>query len=63
MLVHHHVYDTRSFGLTVFRYEVTDIIPDHNISRAMDLQAAAEREKRQVRMSMFEFCFDMCISN
>ncbi len=35
-------------GWTVFRYEVTDIIPDHNISRAMDLQAAAEREKRQV---------------
>eukprot|EP00455_Lapot_gusevi_P016504 TRINITY_DN1851_c0_g1_i2.p1 TRINITY_DN1851_c0_g1~~TRINITY_DN1851_c0_g1_i2.p1 ORF type:complete len:248 (+),score=98.96 TRINITY_DN1851_c0_g1_i2:32-745(+) len=36
-----------AWGAEVLRYEVTDIIPDDSISRAMDLQAAAEREKRQ----------------
>merc|ERR1719263_1826727 len=36
-----------AWGLAVNRYEVTDIIPDPQIAKAMDLQAAAERERRQ----------------
>merc|ERR1711976_143044 len=37
----------QAWGLAVNRYEVTDIIPDPQIAKAMDLQAAAERERRQ----------------
>jgi len=36
-----------AWGLKVNRYEVTDIIPDPKMAQAMDLQAAAERERRQ----------------
>jgi len=36
-----------TWGLRVTRYEITDIVPDAAIARAMDLQAAAERERRQ----------------
>jgi len=35
------------WGLTVNRYEVTDITPDPEIAKAMDLQAAAERHRRE----------------
>merc|ERR1719510_225297 len=38
---------TTSWGLEVNRYEVTDIIPDPEIAKAMDLQAAAERHRRE----------------
>lgn len=38
---------TPKWGCEVLRYEVTDIVPDRNILKAMDLQAAAERERRQ----------------
>lgn len=38
---------TQAWGLTVNRYEVTDIVPDPQMAKAMDLQAAAERERRQ----------------
>merc|ERR1719266_2799375 len=36
-----------AWGLSVNRYEVTDIVPDPQMAKAMDLQAAAERERRQ----------------
>jgi len=35
------------WGLNVNRYEVTDITPDPEIAKAMDLQAAAERHRRE----------------
>jgi len=35
------------WGLKVNRYEVTDITPDPEIAKAMDLQAAAERHRRE----------------
>merc|ERR1719479_684957 len=38
---------TEHWGLTVNRYEVTDITPDPEIAKAMDLQAAAERHRRE----------------
>jgi len=38
---------TEFWGLTVNRYEVTDITPDVEIAKAMDLQAAAERHRRE----------------
>jgi len=38
---------TEFWGLTVNRYEVTDIVPDVEIAKAMDLQAAAERHRRE----------------
>eukprot|EP01013_Petalomonas_cantuscygni_P004521 TRINITY_DN1489_c0_g1_i1.p2 TRINITY_DN1489_c0_g1~~TRINITY_DN1489_c0_g1_i1.p2 ORF type:complete len:227 (-),score=53.27 TRINITY_DN1489_c0_g1_i1:492-1172(-) len=37
----------RDWGARVMRYEITSVTPDQSISRAMDLQAAAERERRQ----------------
>lgn len=36
-----------NWGLSVLRYEVTDISPDRRISDAMDKQAAAERNRRE----------------
>jgi len=36
-----------TWGLSILRYEVTDIVPDPKMAQAMDLQAAAERERRQ----------------
>jgi len=38
---------SEAWGLKVNRYEVTDIVPDPQMAKAMDLQAAAERERRQ----------------
>jgi len=38
---------TEFWGLIVNRYEVTDITPDTEIAKAMDLQAAAERHRRE----------------
>merc|ERR1719479_587060 len=38
---------TEHWGLKVNRYEVTDITPDPEIAKAMDLQAAAERHRRE----------------
>merc|ERR1711939_213687 len=38
----------QKWGLAINNYEITDIIPDPAIAKAMDLQAAAERERRQV---------------
>jgi len=38
---------TEHWGLNVNRYEVTDITPDVEIAKAMDLQAAAERHRRE----------------
>merc|ERR1719384_379159 len=38
---------SEAWGLKVNRYEVTDIVPDPKMAKAMDLQAAAERERRQ----------------
>jgi len=38
---------TEFWGLTINRYEVTDITPDIEIAKAMDLQAAAERHRRE----------------
>lgn len=35
------------WGAIVLRYEVTDIHPDEKVTDAMDLQAVAERERRQ----------------
>merc|ERR1719510_18905 len=35
------------WGLNVNRYEVTDITPDPEIAKAMDLHAAAERHRRE----------------
>lgn len=35
------------WGLKVMRHEVTDIIPDPEVSRAMDAQATAERRRRE----------------
>lgn len=35
------------WGTRVLRYEVTDISPDPQVTKAMDLQAVAERERRQ----------------
>jgi len=35
------------WGLTVLRYEITDITPDRHIAEAMDKQAAAERYRRE----------------
>ena len=47
-MVIHSLHDASpAWGVRVLRYEVTDILPDENIRHAMDLQAAAEREKRQ----------------
>eukprot|EP01103_Thecamoeba_quadrilineata_P000294 TRINITY_DN10249_c0_g1_i1.p1 TRINITY_DN10249_c0_g1~~TRINITY_DN10249_c0_g1_i1.p1 ORF type:complete len:373 (-),score=93.59 TRINITY_DN10249_c0_g1_i1:19-1137(-) len=34
------------WGCDVFRYEVTDVRPDPTIQQSMDLQAAAERDRR-----------------
>lgn len=36
-----------NWGLLINRYEVTDIVPDQHMAKSMDLQAAAERERRQ----------------
>jgi len=36
-----------AWGLTVKRYEITDITPDEEIRLAMDRQAAAERHRRE----------------
>merc|ERR1712154_729431 len=36
-----------AWGLTVKRYEITDITPDEQIRIAMDKQAAAERHRRE----------------
>lgn len=38
---------SQNWGLSVLRYEVTDITPDRRISDAMDKQAAAERMRRE----------------
>ena len=35
------------WGIQVLRYEVTEIMPDHTISEAMDRQARAERIRRE----------------
>lgn len=35
-----------AWGMTVKRYEITEITPDKQISEAMDKQAAAERVRR-----------------
>jgi len=37
-----------AWGLEVKRYEITEVTPDEQIRIAMDKQAAAERDKRQV---------------
>ena len=31
----------------VLRYELTDVIPDHQVANAMDAQATAERRRRE----------------
>lgn len=36
------------WGMEVKRYELTEISPDHHITIAMDKQAAAERERREM---------------
>ena len=36
-----------AWGIEVCRYEVTEITPDEEIRKAMDKQAAAERDKRE----------------
>lgn len=36
-----------AWGVEVLRYEVTDINPDERVMEAMDLQAVAERQRRQ----------------
>jgi regulator of protease activity HflC (stomatin/prohibitin superfamily) len=36
------------WGLEVRRYEITEITPDHQIRIAMDKQAAAERDRREL---------------
>uniref|UniRef100_A0A7S4KLZ1 Band 7 domain-containing protein n=1 Tax=Paramoeba aestuarina TaxID=180227 RepID=A0A7S4KLZ1_9EUKA len=35
------------WGLQVLRYELTDVIPDYEVSKAMDAQATAERRRRE----------------
>lgn len=35
------------WGLSIKRYEITDVRPDEAISKAMDKQAASERERRE----------------
>jgi regulator of protease activity HflC (stomatin/prohibitin superfamily) len=35
------------WGITIKRYEITEILPDREIQRAMDKQAVAERERRE----------------
>lgn len=37
----------KPWGLQVLRHEITDIIPDPEVSRAMDAQATAERRRRE----------------
>jgi len=36
-----------NWGVAVLRYEVTDILPDERVSKSLNLQSLAEREKRQ----------------
>jgi regulator of protease activity HflC (stomatin/prohibitin superfamily) len=36
-----------AWGLSILRYEITEIHPDRHITEAMDKQAAAERERRK----------------
>jgi regulator of protease activity HflC (stomatin/prohibitin superfamily) len=36
------------WGLDIRRYEITEITPDHQIRKAMDKQAAAERDRREM---------------
>ncbi|CAM9904947.1 unnamed protein product [Chrysoparadoxa australica] len=38
---------SKSWGLSVKRYEITEVTPDTQISEAMDKQAAAERVRRE----------------
>jgi len=35
------------WGISIKRYEITEILPDEEIQRAMDKQAVAERERRE----------------
>ena len=37
-----------SWGLYILRYEITEITPDQEIQRAMDKQAVAERDRREL---------------
>ena len=37
----------KPWGLEIRRYEITEITPDHQIRKAMDKQAAAERDRRE----------------
>jgi len=46
-VAHALAHTETQWGTRVLRYEVTDISPDHQVTKAMDLQAVAERERRQ----------------
>lgn len=46
-VAHALAHTETQWGTKVLRYEVTDISPDHQVTKAMDLQAVAERERRQ----------------
>jgi len=35
------------WGIVVLRYELTDVIPDYEVSKTMDAQATAERKRRE----------------
>lgn len=37
-----------NWGIRINRVEITELTPDENIARAMDLQATAERERRSI---------------